>query len=431
MESKKHRLVIVSLDAVGKRDMNYLMSLPNFSEIVNNGAFCDNVYSVYPSLTYPAHTSIVTGRVPNNHRIVTNTRFQPSRSNPDWLYKRKYINGTTIVDEAKKAGYTICSFLWPVMGGAKIDYNLPEVMVTRKFQNQIIACALNGTPKYLLELNKLFGHLRKGIEQPYLDDFLMACTKHTIEKYDPDMMLIHFTDVDTNRHKYGVDNKEVKSALKRHDDRLGEIKKWLLNKGGLENTTFVVLGDHCQISAHTIVYLNKYLLDKGLITVRNGKISDYKVIAKTCDGSTYLYLNPKYENDIELLETVAETVREIKKDERLGIEAVYTSEEAMEMGADGDCLVMFEGKRGYYFLDEFEVLTEPVESTKNHKMFAIHGCLPTKEENLTFFAMEGKGVKKGARVDKMHLWDEGPTIAKIMGWHLNLTDGETITDFIE
>ena len=62
---------------------------------------------------------------------------------------------------------------------------------------------------------------------------------------------------------------------------------------------------------------------------------------------------------------------------------------------------------------------------------AIHGCLPTKELNKTFFAAWGKGIKKGARVEKMHLWDEGPTIAKILGGSLGRTDGKLIEEIFE
>ena len=102
MSEAKRRIVIVSLDAVGKRDMEFMKSLPNFGKLVEEGAFCGDVLSTYPSLTYPAHTSIVTGKVPNRHRIVANTKFQPDRVSPDWLYKEKYINGKTIVDVARE-----------------------------------------------------------------------------------------------------------------------------------------------------------------------------------------------------------------------------------------------------------------------------------------------------------------------------------------
>lgn len=425
------RIVIVSLDATGKRDMEYMLSLPNFRKIVDNGVFCDNVESVYPSLTYPAHTSIVTGLTPNHHRIVANTKFQPERNNPDWMYKKNLILGKSIIDVAKEKGMKVCTLLWPVTGGGKIDYNLPEILVTRKWQNQITACLANGSIKYMLELQKRFSNIRHGIEQPALDDFIMASSEYTIKKYDPDLLMIHLTDVDTNRHIHGADNEYIKEALKRHDERLGNLLTWLSKTRSMEDTTFIVLGDHCQRDAHTIVYLNKYFLDKGYITVKGDKIVDYKAIAKTCDGSTYIYINDKWAMNEPFLMELTDSLNELKNTESLGIQEIYTSEEAALMGADENCFVMIEGKPGFYFLNEFEVLTEPVLETKNHKMLAIHGCLPTGEDLKTFFAAIGKGIKKGVKIDSMRLWDEGPTIAKLMGGNLPKADGRVMDEILE
>lgn len=431
MKDNKQRLIMISLDAVGKRDMEFMLGLPNFRRLVEGGAFCNNVESVYPSLTYPAHTSIVTGKVPDRHRIVNNTRIQPSRSNPDWLYKEKFINGKTVVDIAKEKGMTICSLLWPVMGSAKINYNLPEVLVTRKFQNQITACLANGTPKYLLELQTKFGKIRDGVNQPALDDFLMASAEYTIKKYDPDMMLIHFTDVDTNRHLNGATGPKIEEALRRHDERLGKLLKWLESTRSMDKTTVIVLGDHCQLDTHTITYINKIFCDKGYITVKDGKIKDYKAISKTCDGSAYVYLNEEYSSDFDFIEDLIDTLNAAKRDERLGIAEIYTSEQARELGADSDAYVMIEAKPGYYFLNEFDVLTEPVSESKNHRMYATHGYLPTHEDNKTFFVANGYGIKKGVKIDCMHLWDEGPTIAKILGGYLPGTDGQALSEILD
>lgn len=92
---------------------------------------------------------------------------------------------------------------------------------------------------------------------------------------------------------------------------------------------------------------------------------------------------------------------------------------------------MIEGKKGYYFLNEYDVLTEKVSETKNLRMLATHGCLNTKEENITFFCAAGYGIKKGARVESMHLWDEGPTIASLMGGSLPEADGRVLAEILE
>ena len=71
--------------------------------------------------------------------------------------------------------------------------------------------------------------------------------------------------------------------------------------------------------------------------------------------------------------------------------------------------------------------------------FAVMGVAPAVNPfRLQFFVIfrdlfvaAGKGVRSGARVKEMHLWDEGPTIAKIMGWQLEDADGTVIEEIIE
>ena len=195
MKQIPKRVMIVSFDAVGAKDLEYLQTLPNFQRFFEQAALCSHVNSVCPSLTYPAHTSIVTGRMPKNHGIVNNTKIQPNRKDPDWLYHRKRIRSTTLYDEAKKKGMTTAGLLWPVAAGSRMDYYVPEIMVTRKWQNQILMNATNGPLFYQLDLNKRFGHLRNGIAQPQLDNFIQACALDTIYKYNPQLFLLHLTDV--------------------------------------------------------------------------------------------------------------------------------------------------------------------------------------------------------------------------------------------
>ena len=61
---KSKRLIVISLDALGSTDFEMFSQLPNFKKFIDHAAFCRQVRSVYPSLTYPAHTTIVTGRPP-------------------------------------------------------------------------------------------------------------------------------------------------------------------------------------------------------------------------------------------------------------------------------------------------------------------------------------------------------------------------------
>ena len=423
--------VIVSFDAVGSSDFKTLSELPNFKKFLKNSAYCKEVSSIYPTLTYPAHTSIVTGKYPNRHGIVNNTMIQPKRSNPDWFWKRKYVKGTTFYDEARKAGMKVAALLWPVTAGAKIHYNIPEILPNRPWETQELVSFLNGSPLYELELLKNFGHLRDGVKQPALDDFTHQSLMHTLKKYKPNLTMVHFTDVDTNRHDYGVDAPEIKEAFLRHDIRLKEIIETLKSTGMYDETAIIILGDHSQLAVNKVIYPNYLLKQKGYITLKDNKIHTWKAFAHNCNGSCYIYLKDK--NDLEMKTRIRELLNELKEKFPEAIEHIFTGEEAATMGADGNCAFMLEAYEGWYFLDEYEELTTEVnmDSDKAHMMLGTHGFLPTKSEYHTFFAAKGVGIASNVEVKKMSLVDEGPTIAKLLGLELPDTDGMVIKELLE
>ncbi|AKA69005.1 type I phosphodiesterase/nucleotide pyrophosphatase [Clostridium scatologenes] len=88
----KH-LIVISFDGLSTLDFEVMQSLPNFKKFIYEASYCKNVYSVYPTLTYPAHVTIVTGKYPKNHGIINNTLLQPGRRSPDWYWHRKYVRG--------------------------------------------------------------------------------------------------------------------------------------------------------------------------------------------------------------------------------------------------------------------------------------------------------------------------------------------------
>lgn len=71
------RLLLISLDAAYHDDAQMLLSLPNLGRLADKGVFCDRMQTIYPSLTYPVHTSLLTGCYPDKHGIDHNERFMP------------------------------------------------------------------------------------------------------------------------------------------------------------------------------------------------------------------------------------------------------------------------------------------------------------------------------------------------------------------
>lgn len=424
------RMILISLDAVGAKDIPYLKTLPNFGKLWERAAKCEHVQSVYPSVTYPAHTSIITGKKPVNHGVINNILMQPKRPDPDWMWQRSYVKGTTLYDEVQKKGWKTASLLWPVTAKSKVNYNFPEVFANRPWQHQITVSAANGTAWYEIMLYQKFGKIVNGIHQPELDNFVHASALYTMNRYNPDLMMIHFTDVDTNRHIYGVENDKITDALKRHDKRLGELMSMLEITGDMKKTTVVVLGDHYQMDTARVVYWNYFFKQHGFLKADGDVITDYTFVSNNCDGSAYIYENPAKPATKAERKKLTELLFACKDNPLYGIDRIFTGEEAGKLGADSTCIYMIEAKTPVFYLDFCHTLTESVEEMKKGKMRGTHGYLPDKPDYETFFMALGYGVKEGTVIESMNLYDEGPTLAKIAGVTLPDADGECKTEML-
>ncbi len=433
----KHKIIVISFDGLGSDDWTIIEKLPHFKAFLEEAAYCKTVETVYPSLTYPAHCTIATGRYPVHHRVIHNTLLQPGRmASPDWYWKRKYIKGKTIYEAAKEKGMKTAAFLWPVTAGANIDYHIPEIFANRKWDHQILASLRSGSVKLQAEVFARYGKLMHGIEQPYLDDFIHQSILYTLKKYEPDFTLIHYVDLDSMRHHYGHSSPEALKALKRHDQRLGELMDLL--KG--EPVTWVLLGDHSSLDEDKAIRLNRVLERAGwLKRDKKGNIQSYQVLMRGADGSAYLYGRP------ELAQQVQAELERFSREHDDCLEAIYSAEEAGRQGADDTCLFMLEAKKGYYFQDTlegpdiYEIHPEECISTP-HMQMATHGYSPKKEGYTTVFAMRNSGAEgakqgklpalaKGEVASYMHLADEGPTIAHLFGGVLPEADGMLRKEF--
>lgn len=421
---KKQRMYIISLDAFGASDLTYAATLPNFKLLLERSALVEKVETVYPSLTYMAHTSIVTGVYPNKHGITNNTYLQPGRKSPDWHWYATDIQVPSLFDAVHEKGYKTATFLWPVTGRSKsIDYNLVEIFPNRPWQNQVLVSLYSSTTKFILELEQKFGHLRNGIKQPELDEFLTASILETIKTKNPDLMAIHYVELDSMRHHFGVDSPESYQAIRNMDKHLGQIITAMKQKGIFEETVIAILGDHYQIDTHTTIHLNSYFQQLGWINRnKNNQLLNWEVMAKSADGATYIYTKPG---------TDLHKVRKALEDFPKGIETIYTQEQAEQLGADPACSFLVEAERGYYFVDNLGPLFETTQGSEYHK--ATHGFSPTKENYETMLFLSGPGIDSEARLPFARLVDEGPTFLYAMGYEFNhATDGKILKElFLE
>ncbi|MCD2256576.1 alkaline phosphatase family protein [Lactobacillus sp. CC-MHH1034] len=420
------KMIIISLDAMGADDLtaDKLKWLPNLANLIRTGTHVKTVEPILPTLTYPSHTSIITGTYPNKHGIINNVKLESLRQSPDWYWYRKAVQVKPLYDIAKEAGLTTAAFLWPVTARAKIDYNIAEIFPNRFWNNQIMVSLWASSPLFAIQMNTKFGYLRRGIRQPYLDNFITAAAVDTIKHKRPDLTMIHLVDMDAHRHRYGVRSKEAYQALKRLDLRVGQIIQATKDAHTFANTTFAILGDHYQIDVTHMIRLNSLFREKGWLQLSpDGLVdSDWQVFANSCDGTTYVYTRPGFDKTSELFEILQN---------RPEIDHVYTQQEAAEKGADPKCTFMCDAKSGYYFINNatgsiIETVTAD-QIGRPDRYRAVHGYAPDKPDYQTTLILNGPKIKAGQAIPKAKLVDEAPTFAKIMGLTMPDTiDGKPI-----
>lgn len=435
MKAKRH--IIISLDAVGTQDFHRLLEMEGLGTYLQGGAYCDRVETIYPSLTYPAHCSIVTGQRPSKHGVIDNTLIQPNRKTPDWYWYRKYIRSTTFYDEYINQGKKVASLLWPVTARSRIQYDMPEIFANRWYTNQLLTSVRNGNPFFQAKFLKKHGHLIDGVSQPALDNFVTECLLDTIREQKADLIMVHFTDVDTNKHIYGIDTHEIKESLLRHNHRICRIVETLKEEGLFEDTNIILLGDHSQKNIHFRINPNYLFVQKGWITYEDGVVKDWKVYGKSCDGSLYVYLkkDKKGQVDARLKEEVYQYLKSLVKDEVRGIAGLLTKRSICKLGADENCEFMLEAKEDFYFGEACNIYEEDVttENSDYHKEFhfGCHGYLPQDSSYHTFFFAYGPSFAKNVVVPKMEIIDDGPTIAKMLGVTLPEAEGRVIEEFFK
>ncbi|OPF50588.1 hypothetical protein BH721_08000 [Clostridium baratii] len=421
----KKKFIILSFDAVSNKDFEYIRNLKNFKSLIKDSSYCENVESVYPSLTYPAHTSISTGKLPINHGIINNIKVEPFRKKSDWFWRQDYINGKTIYDSAKEKGFRTCALFWPVTAKSKtIDLNLPEVLPNRFWQNQIMVSALNGTLGFQLKVNNMFSHLRDGINQPNLDNFTFESLMYVLKNDLADFILVHFTDVDTKKHQLGTKNLEIKNALNRHDERLGKIVSYLKENNIYDEATLITLGDHGCKDTNFVIKINRLFLENGYIKVKNEKIKSYDAYCNYCDGSAYIYLNNK-----NIKDEIYNLLKDFSLKNNNCIKNIYSKEEAISFGADPNSDFMLEANDGYYFINDYS--SNIIEETKGKYDLGTHGYFPKDNNYKTFFTIKDKSIKNNYEISSMTLMDEGATIFHMLNDKIDNLDGKVTTEIFK
>lgn len=409
---KRKKVLLISLDALGDTDLEYVKTLPHFSRIMREGAWCGRVNSVYPSLTFPSHASIATGCVPDSHGIVNNYMFLPFEKVPRWNSYAKALKRKAVWDYAAQGGKRVLSMSWPVSAGAKMAYSMPELSPAKPkiwnmsvFMAQLKILAKYGTArfalKHLLSRRELPRAWFLG-KQPELDQAMIHCFERAIREENFDIALLHIYGMDDAKHRVGIHGPEIRKYLRGYDRFVGRLMEYCRQRTD-ENVTLMITGDHGQKDVSFAIYGNMILEDMGLSSWENGQLKEYQVYLDSCDGMAYLY--GKDECSKEACQKAARRFAQVP-----GVKKVMSPDEFIPLGCDRKASYVLEAEDGYSFESGYEkkALGQENRTIESHYK-GLHGYFPDQEGYRTMFFCYGQDVA-ACEIDTMGIIDILPTM---------------------
>ena len=413
-------VIVVSVD--GLMPDTYLnpdahhLQIPTLRWLVQHGASSDGVQSVFPSLTYPSHTTMVTGVNPRRHGIVSNRAFDPLDIDLEsWSWYSEQIKVDPIWRIAEQHGYETAMIHWPVSVGAKVDWLLPEYWRAKNANDQVLLRALS-TPGLLEGVAKEHPDFWTRYVPPTVtDDSLTDVALYVLSRAKPHLMLLHLVEVDGAQHKHGIDSPEARAAIETDDRQLARLWTAINQLGLARDTALVVLSDHGFRAASKMVRPCTLLREAGLVQLNeDGKVKSWKAVVHSNSGQAYVYLN---EQDPGALDVVRGVFASKLKQSDSGIGRIYEEDEIRALGGDPTAVLALEAADDYQFGPGCagDYVAPPA-------YFSTHGFDPNRLEMRASLVILGPGIAHG-KIQNARLIDIAPTIAEWLGLSMPKIEG--------
>ena len=257
------KLFVLSIDAMFSEDVEKLKRYDALAPFFERALVAKNMAPIYPALTYPCHVSIVSGNTPAVHGVYHNLECVPNAKFQDWKWYYSDISCKTLFDYFKEAGCTTSAIFWPVSANAPVDYLVPEIWSYTEDPVHIMKATSGGKVDHIIERH----HDDVDFTSKFrLDRFAKDCAVDIVDEFDPDVMFLHLSLVDSTRHGYGIRHPEVDKAFDQCAQWLIEVLEHISVKTDLKDLSLVVLGDHGHLNCKGSLSVNKLFVDNGWLS---------------------------------------------------------------------------------------------------------------------------------------------------------------------
>ncbi len=417
-------MIVVTLD--GLKPESYTapdahgLHIPVLRNVVATGAWSEGARSVFPSVTYPSHTSIASGVAPGRHGIVANRSFDPLERNQEgWRWYAEDVKVPRVWDLALNAGYSSALINWPVTVGARATYLVPEFWRARTPDDLKLIRALS-TPGLLESVQKAYPDFdQRWSEDGFSDEGKTDIAAYLIEKASPNLVFLHLTEVDSAQHKHGLWSTEALAAIENTDRQLGRLLEASQRSGNAASTAFVFASDHGFADVNRLVRPGALLRQAGLVQLDDkGKITAWSASVLPNGGSLYVYLKDPQDKAVQALTLKA--FEDKAREPNSGLGRVLQHADISALGGDPDAFLALDAAAGVTFGAGYAGDYDAPIAVK-----AMHGYDPDRPEMKASLLLFGPNVTKG-KLNEARLVDVAPTVAAWLQLPLKGVEGKAL-----
>lgn len=424
-------VVMISVDGLANFYFNDPKAdMPTIRQLAAEGARADGMKASLPTVTWPNHTTLVTGVSPARHGVVGNNFFDRAAGRTVALIadpildKDQIVKTPTVYDLAKEHGLTTAAVRWPATRNARsLDWTTPDVHsanLVRQFTTPDVleACSADG-----FELDQVaspddpLGKKFASRDALWTHVFLDIVRRHR-----PNLGLLHIADVDHIEHADGPRSREAYAAIKAADDQVrlvwDEVQKLFPGKA-----TILIVSDHGFSPIRRIVLPNVVLGNAGLAEIADGNITGGQAQAVSQGGAGFIYVTDDANRD-----TIVEKVRQafagvegvadilgVDRFEEYGVADPQTDPRAPDL--------ILLAEMGYVFGDTAAGKL-PFEEKPERK--GSHGHDPNYPDLRATFVASGAGIRPDVHLGTIENTSVAPTIAKLLGFTIPNADSEPL-----
>lgn len=423
-QSRSVPIVLISIDGL-KPDYvldadKHGLKIPNLRRLLREGAHASGVAGVLPTVTYPSHTTMVTGVSPARHGIVANTPFDPFAKNLNgWYWYSDDIKVPTLWDAAGKAGLTTASVDWPATVGASITYNIVQYWRAENSEDRKLIRALS-TPGLFVAAERDLGTYPDGNDYSVAADARRALfNAYVIEHRKPRFHLCYFGGLDEEEHASGPYSAHTFAALEQLDAAVGTVRAAAEKIGG-GRAIICIVSDHGFALSDKEVNLNAALREAGLIELNEkGAVKSWRAFAWYSGGSAGIMLRDQSDSDART--KVAEVMNRLANDPSSGVAGVVDRSAAQLLGGFPDAAFVV-GVRPPYRLGSKLLGAVTVQARSG----GTHGYMPEIKEMDSSFFISGPAIPVGRDLGRIDMRDIAPTLAALLGVSLPTADGRNL-----